>query len=527
MGERDPLVGRSRRDGSSDSPKSVNGNGVGHGDGSLDHARWLLYISHAFNQFSEQAWQFCVGLFLAAFTNNQSLILVTSYGLATYSFVCFFGSSIGRYIDNSNRLAVARQFIGFENLAVLTATFMCYILLSRDTAYLESLYDATNILLLVSIHLLGAVAMILDSGFLVAVERDWIVVMSIVAASNSQKGSIKEKEESAQKAWLSDTNVRMRQIDLSCKILAPAISGMYIALVDDGTSHNHGYNLRGAVFMVGGVNVAALIVEYICVAKIYYEIPELALNAMGERTEEKKNMEIESKSTAEGEEEERHAKGTSKPKFLVDLEMYFEQSICWAGFALSLLYLNVTLTFGNITTVYLVWRGVGMEAIGFWRGVAAAAGLAGTFVYHALAKKIGLVDIGMMSVTFQFVCLTMAFGSLFAHDTDVFFVTFVTSLCFSRIGLWVFDISVTQLMQLHIPPPVRGLVGGVQQSINASFTVISYVVGLFISDPENFTIYASISFGGVMLAAIFYGLMVFTRRRTFGSSKDDNNGSSV
>jgi len=100
-------------------------------------------------------------------------------------------------------------------------------------------------------------------------------------------------------------------------------------------------------------------------------------------------------------------------------------------------------------------------------------------------------------------------------------------LCFSRIGLWVFDISVTQLMQLHIPPPVRGLVGGVQQSINAFFTVISYVVGLFISDPENFTIYASISFGGVMLAAIFYGLMVFTRRRTFGSSKDDNNGSSV
>jgi len=547
MDETEPLVGGSSRGRPSDSSKSksIDDNCAVLIDGDLEHARRLLYFSHFFNQFSEQSWQFCVALFLAAFTNNQSLILVTSYGLVTYSFVCFFGSSVGRYIDKSNRLAVARQFIGFENLAVLTATFMCYILLSRNEYVTNSgsLYDTKSVILLVSIHLLGAIAMILDSGFLVAVERDWIVVMSIVASDihGSDRSSTKEEKENIQKAWLSDTNVRMRQIDLSCKILAPTISGILIAFLDDGTSENHGYNLRGATLMVGGVNVAALVVEYICTAKIYNEIPELAQKSDGKISREKKNTDVEY--DRKGRDEKKgHVEGTCEnlddvdgiatengkqsPQFLVDLKVYFSQSICWAGFALALLYLNVALSFGNIMTVYLVWRSISFEAVGLWRGVASAAGLAGTFVYHIISKRIDLVDVGMISITFEFLCLAVCYGSLFVDNTDVFFIMLIAGVCFSRIGLWVFDITVTQLMQLHTPSPIRGLVGGVQQSLNSFFTVIVYVVGLFISDPENFKIYASFSFGGVTLAAVFYGMMVFARRRIF-ISKDENNEFSV
>mmetsp|Transcript_9870 Transcript_9870/g.11077 ORF Transcript_9870/g.11077 Transcript_9870/m.11077 type:complete len:568 (-) Transcript_9870:133-1836(-) len=105
-----------------------------HGTNNLAQARQLLYVSHFFNQFSEQTWQFCLALFLAAFTNNQSLILVTSYQLVSYLAVCCFGSSVGKYIDGStkSRLLVARQFIGLENVCVVSATILCYILLSRD-----------------------------------------------------------------------------------------------------------------------------------------------------------------------------------------------------------------------------------------------------------------------------------------------------------------------------------------------------------------------------------------------------------
>jgi hypothetical protein len=128
---------------------------------------------------------------------------------------------------------VARQFIGIENCAVVLATILCYWLLSKEEQQqqhnnsFDSKTDATmvgqqpssewdgiptdptSIVLLIGIHLLGAIASLLDSGFTVAVERDWIVVMSLSAAHNStgttNTDSDEEEEEhviAAQKLWL-------------------------------------------------------------------------------------------------------------------------------------------------------------------------------------------------------------------------------------------------------------------------------------------------------------------------------------
>jgi iron-regulated transporter 1 len=547
MNETAPLISGSNARGSKASHTADSKCRVVLTDDNLNDARWLLYVSHLFNQFSEQSWQFCLAIFLSAFTNYESLILVTSYGLVTYSFIFFFGSSIGRYIDGTNRLTIARQFICLENFCVLTATCMCYILLSKEANmnidvnpeehdYLEmvteSIYDRKSILLLIGIHLLGAIAAVLDTGFLVAVERDWIVVMSI-CASNIQKSSerelTQEEEREVQKSWLSDTNVKMRQIDLSCKIVAPAAAGLFIALFDDGTSKQHGYDLRGAALLVGGVNVAALIVEYICTAKIYHVVPGLSPdpNIVADDDMMAATCDLgKGKDRDLSEENKTKNKNGWSLNFFDDLEVYFSQSICWAGFSLSLLYLNVALTFGNIMTGYLIWRGISMEMIGLWRGVASVAGLGGTFVYHCMVKQMSLVNVGMVSVVFQLLCLTACYVSLFVDNINIFFTLLISGVCFSRIGLWVFDISITQLMQLHIPAPVRGVVGGVQQSLNAFFTVIIYTAGLFISNPKYFYIYASISFAGVALAAVFYGLMVFSRKRIFHSN-DNNESASI
>jgi hypothetical protein len=110
----------------------------------------------------------------------------------------------------------------------------------------------------------------------------------------------------------------------------------------------------------------------------------------------------------------------------------------------DLSYLNA-LTFGGIMTAYLVWRGMSMEAIGIWRGVAAAIGLFGTFVFNFLSKRITLVDSGMISVTFQFLCLSISYASLFIDDYNTSLGMLISGVCASRVGLWVFDISVTQV----------------------------------------------------------------------------------
>jgi iron-regulated transporter 1 len=51
----------------------------------------------------------------------------------------------------------------------------------------------------------------------------------------------------------------------------------------------------------------------------------------------------------------------------------------------------------------------------------------------------------MWSVVFQFICLSMSYASLFVEDNDISLAMLIAGVCASRVGLWVFDISVTQV----------------------------------------------------------------------------------
>lgn len=458
---------------------------------------------------------------------------------------------MGRFLDETSlsRLVIAQRLILLENCAVLGATGFCYVLLqtlSNDGNHTWEggiPTDIPSILLLAGIHILGSMAAILDSGFTVAVERDWIVVMSQCAgssSSNTAHKSIATKIETAnhdaklhqqQTQWLSDTNVGMRQIDLSCKIVAPAVAGIFVAWFSssgsDETSTDHGYDLRGAALLVGGLNSLSLIVEYVGMEKVYSYIPVLALPSPSSlnisvddladtAVPKATDVDVDPRQSMHKVQEVIQSNHRSWwIQLLPDaFQVYFDQQpICWAGFSLSLLYLNVVLTFGGIMTAYLVWLGMGMGTIGSWRGVSSAAGLAGTVVYHLMATRMGLVDVGMMSVTFQFLCLSACYASLFMDNISASFIPLIAGVCLSRAGLWVFDITVTQLMQQHIPAPIRGLVGGVQQSLNAFFTLVAYSIGLFISNPKYFHVYASVAYVGVGLSVFFYAHNVYSRSK--------------
>jgi MFS family permease len=311
----------------------------------LSRSRRLLYLSHFFNQFSENIWQFCLVLFLAAISNYESILLVCTYGLMSAFFVCYFGSTAGRFIDGTNRMVVARKLIGFENCAVLLATGCCCLLLSNtsssnlvdeDMAHVPRYegvpVDPWSLFLLFCVHILGAVAKILDTGFLVAVERDWVVVMSKCAESENDtpKG---QKEQ--QKTWLSQTNVAMKQIDLSCKVIGPTVAGLFVAMFDDGQSKSGRSNLVGAAILVGLLNVAALVVELACTSQIYKDIPSMAFKRVPSTFNHDTGSKLEVDS-GNG--------GTEKPLHRVcflplpeALKVYWDQDVSVAGIGLSLL----------------------------------------------------------------------------------------------------------------------------------------------------------------------------------------------
>lgn len=190
-------------------------------------------------------------------------------------------------------------------------------------------------------------------------------------------------------------------------------------------------------------------------------------------------------------------------------------------------------------TAYIVWRGMKLQTVGWWRGVSfplpkwsflysslllkflfvvqisATAGLAGTFAYGLSTQRYTLGTTGMWSIIYQLACISLSFGSLFVASYDASMIMLITGVCLSRTGLWVFDITVTQLMQEFIPEGIRGVVGGTQQSINAFFSLSSFGLGFIFPDPRDFPIYASTGYAAVCVAAVFYTFGVFFRSDDF------------
>ena len=107
------------------------------------------------------------------------------------------------------------------------------------------------------IFVLGGIAEVLHKSYFVTIERDWIVVLA--------SSSIHSEN------WLEQTNVALKQIHLICEILGPAITGYMVQ------------NDRGVAW-VGGVKLLALLVEYICLNRVYRLLPILQNDDQGSQS---------------------------------------------------------------------------------------------------------------------------------------------------------------------------------------------------------------------------------------------------
>jgi hypothetical protein len=314
----------------------------------LGKARITLYKSHLAAKGTEVIWQFCLVLFLMALTGYQSLALVSSYGLFSGLVVFMASSASGKFIDSGSRsrLDIANTFIFVQNLSVIIASLCAFFLLrmvkeahvtpdmiqrnrfggsnlEANTSLTHLLSDfvppinLSSILLLVGIHIFGAIAKLTDQMLTVAMERDWIVVLSEVAAMDdgddeediltsprsldSQQsfgtfsvgelsfgGSTTLNKTMLQKmkkeTWLSQANTSMTQIDLLCQFAGPAVAGIYVSIFDDANPSNsievelsHWYNLSYGAIFIGLLNLICLYIEYSCTKSIYDSIPALSI----------------------------------------------------------------------------------------------------------------------------------------------------------------------------------------------------------------------------------------------------------
>ncbi|KAL0347532.1 UNVERIFIED_CONTAM: Solute carrier family 40 member 2 [Sesamum calycinum] len=449
---------------------------------------------------SDKDVEFSVGLYMINVWPD-SLLLAAAYGVVESASTALFGPLIGQLVDKLSYIQVLQLWLLNQNLSFMVAGgAVVAILVYAD---LMAANYVAFISLVILINVSGAVGVLSTLAGTILVEREWVVVIS----------------EGQPPEVLTKMNSMIRRIDLSCKLFAPVVTGFIISFV----------SLTASAMTLALWNILSVCLQYWLLMSVYNGIPSLreVRQRRESRSSVRKNDEststhhekksLVSSDTNDSKQPESSSEQTIIEKFLnlpyiTAWRLYIEQDVVLPGLALALLYFTV-LSFGTLMTAALEWQGIPAYVIGIARGIAATVGIAATFLYPVLQSHISTLRTGLWSIWSQWTCLLLCVGSIFVKDklTSAYMLMF--GVASSRLGLWMFDLSVIQQMQDHVPESDRCVVGGVQNSLQSVLDLMTYIMGIVISNPQDFWKLTMLSFVLVTLAAVLYSLHIYRVRK--------------
>lgn len=195
--------------------------------------RWL-YQSHVLSMGNSRIFEFGAVLFLADIFPD-TLLPVSVYAFVRAASAICFSPSLGRLIDRRNRLSIVRFSIVGQRTAVILSCLLLGFMTTEIVKY-EILMGG----LLGLLCLLACVEKLCAVMNLIAIERDWVVVV----AENTQHE-------------LQTLNSQMRRIDLGCKLLGPLI----VALAD-------ALSTRAAILGTLVLSLSSVLVEYYTITRV-------------------------------------------------------------------------------------------------------------------------------------------------------------------------------------------------------------------------------------------------------------------
>ncbi|XP_067649889.1 ferroportin-like [Haliotis asinina] len=240
---------------------------------------------------------------------------------------------------------------------------------------------------------------------------------------------------------------------------------------------------------------------------------------------------------------------------------FMQYDVASAGLGLAMLYLTV-LGFDNITTGYAYTQGVSEGALGLATATGAVVGIIGTLIYPVMRRRIGLERTGLFAMSSQIACLMLCVVSVWTPGspfepwyflerpvlpnvteinstftvtsnvngyvstvsprvtsggedppitTDVVSVTLLMAgIVTARFGLWIADLTITQLFLEHVAENERGIVNGVQNSLNRLADMLKFALVVSFPQTEVFGYLVIISFMCVLIGDVMY--MTYSRQ---------------
>jgi len=467
-----------------------------------EKVHYVLYLSRLLSSWGDRLWTFLSALFMLLLQPN-SLQLVAIYGLVSSVAVLVFCAWIGHLVDRTGRLKAATTALLLQNFAVvLTCVVVTVFLLMQENLDLAT-WQPVFICLAMFFSITAGLSSI---ACRISMEKDWVVVLYGNDSSH-----------------LASVNANVRTIDQVCQLCAPLLVGQLLFFT----------NYLTTALLVAGWNIFSGIIELLLLRVIHSSSDEL----------QKPKVRMEAK------EEEKKKKGVSQA-FSSTWQgwlAYMKHPVRNAGLGLAFLYMTV-LGFDSITWSYCLLQGVSESTLGLLTGVSAVTGLAGARIFPVARKRLGLEKTGCLGFVWLTSCLLFCVASVWSpgspfdpgnsyaegdldqaepfnpleagnrttdklygedggegeEDSKVAVSLLLTGIISFRLGLWVADLSVQQIVQERVASHCRGSLSGVQSSIQSALDLLKFCLVVALPHPRFFGILVLLSF-----TFIFCGTLLF------------------
>ncbi|XP_034042764.1 solute carrier family 40 member 1 [Thalassophryne amazonica] len=523
-------------------------------------AKFLIYMGHALSTWGDRMWNFAVAVFLVELYGN-SLLLTAVYGLVVAGSVLVLGAIIGDWVDRNPRLKVARTSLVVQNTCVI----VCGILLMAVFHFKEQLVVLYSGWILTTCYILvitiANMANLASTAMSISIQRDWVVV---VAGQDSSKLA----DMNATVRIIDQlTNILAPMLVGQIMAFGSHFIGCGFISGWNLCSMCVEYMLLWKVYQ----KTPALAIKA-GQKEPPQELKQLSPSQDLEngRSPEESSQPLMNEAAVVAEPDSQKQRGccyqmTEPVRTLTaGWVAYYNQSIFFAGMSLAFLYMTV-LGFDCITTGYAYMQGLNGSVLSLLMGASAISGICGTVAFTWIRKKCGLIRTGFISGVAQLSCLMMCVISVFApgspfdlsvspfqdlyshivgektlpeaedsltagfasqvlavnattvaptEDLPVLQSYVSVGLLFAgviaaRVGLWSFDLTVTQLIQENVIESERGVISGVQNSMNYLLDLLHFMMVILAPNQEAFGLLVIISVSFVTMGHLMYFRFAF------------------
>uniref|UniRef100_H3DM67 Solute carrier family 40 member n=1 Tax=Tetraodon nigroviridis TaxID=99883 RepID=H3DM67_TETNG len=143
----------------------------------LKGPKFLIYVSGALSMWGDRMWHFAISVFLIELY-GRNLLLTAVFGLVVAGSVLLLGALIGDWVDRNPRNKVAHASLFIQNISVT----VCSIVLMLVFLYkqrIEQIWDGwLTVVCYTVVIVLADVANLASTALTIAIQRDWIVVIT-------------------------------------------------------------------------------------------------------------------------------------------------------------------------------------------------------------------------------------------------------------------------------------------------------------------------------------------------------------